>query len=151
MTKYDASMDRDANYQVITSNEAFKTTKSVTFTGAAGLGAIGDVNLFTVTGAVMLWVVGYCTSDLAGASATVTLGHALSKNSLIATTTATTIVASRVWADTTPASLDSTPSTRVAVNTTILVEVAIANVTGGAINFYCFWRPLSDDGNVVAA
>jgi len=33
----------------------------------------------------------------------------------------------------------------------IIETIGAADITAGALTYYCFWRPLSDDGLVVAA
>src|SRR3989304_3840546 len=51
----------------------FRASKTIAFTGAANLGAIGNVPLFTVTGEVVVEkLVPFCTEDLAGATGTLT-------------------------------------------------------------------------------
>lgn len=149
--KFAAQMDRDANRQVIASNEAFRVSKTIAFDGAAGNGAIGTVAVFTVTGDVMARAFATCSETLAGATATVTLGSANTAAGFISSTTATGILAGRVWSDSSPASLDTPIGDRViAGGDDIIITVGTANVTDGTLAVYCLWRPLSADGKVVA-
>ena len=68
--------------------------KTITFTGAANLGAVGAVPLFTITGKVIvLSISGLCTVNLteAAPTATLALGVTGSTSLFIAATTATGI------------------------------------------------------------
>lgn len=146
-----ASMQRDANYRTIETNEAFVTPLEVALTGAAGAGAVGTVNLFTVTGTVVVSIFAVCSEDLAGATATLEVGIAGNTAGLLAQTLATDIDNGEVWVDNTPATIEAVPSSRVLTNgTDIIGTVGTANITDGTLTFYCLWRPLSNDGNIVA-
>src|SRR3990167_4013531 len=82
-----------------------RETKSVTFTGAANLGAVGAVPLFTVTGEVLVRAIaGFCTTNLteAAPTATLALGVTGSTALFVAATTATAIDANLFWVDTVP-------------------------------------------------
>lgn len=154
MTKFAASMDRDANYMVIGGGLPFRTTKSVTFTGAAGLGAQGTVSLFTVTGDIMCKLIAKCSVDLAGATATIEAGVTGNTAFLHGQETATNIDNGDV--------VTSDAGTKVggglALNEyfvsgglDIFATVATADITAGALSYLLLWRPVSDDGAVVAA
>lgn len=128
--------------------------KSFTFTGAAGKGAVGTANLFTVTGSVKCTVYGICTSDLteAAPTATISVGITGSTAAFIAVTNAVDIDTTEVWLDNTPARSESLPTRLVlAQNSSIFATIAAQNVTGGTINFYCEYIPLSSGAKVVAA
>ena len=112
--------------------------------------------LFTVTGEVLVRIIGVCTSDLAGATATVAVGVTGNTAALLAATTATDIDTGDLWNDTTPAvgtdTLANVTGPHVLVNGADIIEtVATASVTGGNVKYICLWRPLSATGNVVAA
>ena len=136
--------------------QAFRhAAKTVTFTGAADLGAIGNVPLFTVTGEVLVVIMSpFCTVLLTGATATLALGVTGSTALFIAATTGTDIDANEFWVDTAPdpngiaipAALKD-----IAITDNIVGTVAVAAVDTGAIRFDVWWRPLSVDGNLVAA
>lgn len=134
-------------------------THTATFAGGTP-NARGDYDgtgnpttLFTVTGTVMVVVFGHCKTDLAGASATIEVGVAGNTAGIIAQTTGTDIDATEVWRDATPAVLvEALNDPLVIVGGGDIIEtVATANLTGGVIDYYCLWFPLSADGNVVAA
>lgn len=110
--------------------------------------------MFTVTGVVLVRVFGLCTTDLAGATATIELGVAGNTAALIAQTTATDIDDGDIWKDTSPEvgvdTLANLPGPfLVADGADIIETVGTANITSGNIKYYCLWRPISADGNVV--
>lgn len=156
MTLFHSSIDRDANYRNVDTDEAFRVKKTVTFTGAAGAGAQGTFNVFNVTGAVVFKILGICEVDLVGASATASVGISGNTTLYIASTTATNIDAGLSWTDNTPgtgeAANTASLTPRILPNSNnIIGTIATADVTAGRISFYGFWRPISDDGNVVPA
>lgn len=131
--------------------------KTVTFTGAAGLGAAGAVSLFTITGRVLVErIVPYCSTLLTetGGTATLALGVTGSTALFIAATGATAIDAGEFWVDTTPdpagialpAALKGVP-----IAADIIATVADATINAGVIAFDVYWRPLSDAATLVAA
>jgi len=132
--------------------------KSVTF--VATTNGNGDYDgtgnpsaLLTVTGVVELSIIALCTVDLAGANATIKVGTAKSTAGLIAQATATDIDVDDIWHDATPDSSIELTSvvTRKIVSEDVIITVATANITSGAITFVVRWAPISSDGNVVAA
>ncbi len=129
--------------------------KSVTLTGAAGLGAIGSVALFTVTGTVIARVIAVCSTNLAGASSTVEVGVTGGTDALIATTTATDIDSGEIWHDASPDSpieLSSVGTENIiAKGANIIMTVKVANATAGALKFFIIWKPVSSDGKIVAS
>ena len=129
--------------------------KTITFTGAANLGAIGAVPLFTVTGEVMVaFLVPYCTVLLAGATATLSLGVTGGVADFVAVTTATEIDADEFWTSTTPAANSiALPAAlkEILITDDIIGDVLTAAITAGAIELTCYWWPLSTDGKVEAA
>jgi len=134
----------------------YKVNKTIEFDGEAGSGAVGTVALFTVTGAVHVVVVGYCTEDLteAGATATISVGITGATAALIALVNAVDIDVGEIWFDATPAdvkALTSLGGAFVGGGEDIFATIAAQNVDDGTIDFCCFWTPLSADGNVVPA
>lgn len=134
-----------------------RATKTVTFTGAANLGAVGNVPIFTVTGevAVVLFAP-TCTVNLgeAAPTATIALGVTSKTTFFVAATTATDIDAGDVWFTITPdinAIAIPTGFKDIWCTENIIGTVAAQNVNAGAIRFDLWWMPLSSDGNVVAA
>lgn len=149
-----ASQQIDRNHKVINSNEAFVTSKTIAFDGSAGNGAQGTANLFTVSGDVLVQLVGACTESLAGASATISVGITGNTAGLIAVTTATNITNGVGWNDSTPSTVEllvNSATPRLLVNgPDIFATIATANITDGTVKIYCLWRPLSTDGSIVA-
>ena len=133
----------------------YRASVSVTFTGGAGLGAVGAVPLFTVTGEVLIEkIVPFCTTLLteAVATATLALGVTGSTALFIAATTAVDIDANEFWVDTTPdANGIAVPAALkdIAITDDVIGTVATQAVNGGVLRVDIWWRPLSGDGNVV--
>lgn len=148
-------MSRVTNPNTIAGVSGIPTRKTVAFSGAAGNGAVGAVNLFTVTGSVLIRrITARCTEDLAGATATLALGVTGSTALFIAATTATDIDTGEFWLSTTPAATGlALPAAlqNIVVDADIILTVATANITDGTIEFTVEWTPLSSDGNLVAA
>ena len=133
----------------------YRVSATVTFTGAANLGAVGAVPLFTVTGEVVVErIVGFCTTNLteAAPTATLALGVTGSTALFIAATTATGIDADLFWVSTTPtANGIAIPAAAkdIAITDNIIGTVATQAVNGGVLRVDVWWRPLSGDGSVV--
>lgn len=131
-----------------------RNSVSVTFTGAANLGAVGSVPLFTVTGEVLIaYLVPWCSVDLteAAPTATLALGVTGSTSLFIAATTGTAIDAGEFWTSTTPtANGVAVPAALkdIVITDNIIGTVAAQAVNGGAIRFDVYWLPLSSDGLV---
>jgi hypothetical protein len=131
-------------------------SKTLTFTGAANLGQIGAVPLFTVTGEVrIITLVPFCTVNLTSAGGgNLALGITGSTSLFVAATVATAIDAGEFWVDTTPdpngialpAALKD-----IIITDNIIGTVDTGDVTAGAIRFDVLYQPLSTDGLVVAA
>ncbi len=142
-----------------TTSKIRRTPKSLTFTGAAGVGAVGSVTLYTVTGDV--WLHGLiikCTTNLteAGATATMALGTVNQTSRFIAATNAVDIDANELWVSTTPTpySLDLPDAMQAVIivqGDDIIITVGAQNVNGGVIECVALWEPISTDGSLVAA
>lgn len=152
--KYTAAQDRDANFQVIGGGLPFRSSKTRTFTGASGLGAAGTTTLFTVTGAVAVRIIGLCTEDLVGA-ATLEVGISGNTAGLLAQIAdATTLDAGESYLDATPATLEAADLSSgfiISNGQDIIETIGSTNITDGTLTYVAMWRPLSDDGNLVAA
>lgn len=155
---------RDDNGNLFDNIDTFGVVRSApsAFTGGTANtrgddgGTSDPLNIFTVTGDVLVRVFGVCTTDLAGATATVSVGVTGNLAGIIPATTATDIDANDLFIKTAPAvgvdTLANVPGPFVVVNGLDIVEaVATADVTSGQIYYICLWRPLSRDGNVVSA
>lgn len=149
MSSFATAQDRDANRQVISSNQAFKLESTWTFvTGTTG--ATGAHTLFTVTGNCLVQVFGICDTDLTGA-ATIEVGVAGNTSGLLAQiANATTLDDGEVWISDTPATGVAALPGSFIVNdgADIILTVGSTAVTAGVIDFYCLWRPLSSDANI---
>lgn len=152
MTLIQSSFSRDANYVPIV-NKGLLATKIIAYNGTAGRGAQGATTLFTVTGTVLVTVFGVCTEDLAGANATLEVGISGNTAALIAQTTGTQIDVNEVWNDASPSTVEpfaTNVDKIIGAGQDIIETIATADVTDGTITYYCFWTPVSSDGNVVA-
>lgn len=136
-------------------NDVLRTSKTVTFTGAANLGEVGAVPIYTVTGEVLVVaLIPYCTVNLTEAAptgATLLLGVTGDTDLFIASTAATAIGAGEFWVSATPtANGIAVPAglKDIVITDNIIGTVGTANVDGGAIRFDLYYAPLSSDGNV---
>ena len=126
-----------------------KATKAITLSTAA---VPVTETLFTVTGEVECYVVGYIDTAVTGATLTLEVGIAGATTGIIAQTAVADLLIDLLWMDATPAILISKPSEKIIANgADIIHTIRTAAATAGAITYYCWWRPLSSDGNVVAA
>lgn len=133
-------------------------TKSVVFDGGTTNdpgdydGDGNPLTLFTVRGTVSMKLFARCATSLTGASATIKVGTALSDAALLPSTTAANIAANELWHDASPdASIElSSVLTEKIVNQDVIQTIGTANVTAGALTYICIWKPLSEDGLVIA-
>ena len=128
-----------------------RASKTVTFTGAANLGAVGNVPIFTVTGEVqILSLVPFCTVNLDSTTGTIALGVTSATTLFLAATTATAIDANEFWIDaTTPAPNGiALPAAfkDIVITDNIVGTVATAAITAGEVRFDVYYLPLSADG-----
>ncbi len=136
------------------------TLKTVTFTGAAGVGAVGDVPLFTVTGDIMVVsFVPVCTTSLTenGATSLISLGVTDIVALFIANTEPEDIDDNDIWTAIAPVTTaEALPDAlqNIIVNgdaNDILATCVTDTTTAGVINFYLRWYALSGNASVVAA
>lgn len=140
-------------------NYGYRVLKTVTFDGTAGKGAIGTVNLFSVTGTIRGKLTAFCTTNLAeeGApgGATVEVGIAGNTAGLIAQTAALDIDAGDIWHDASPDASLELAATAIEFNLSngvdIILTVATDEVTEGVITFCLEYFALSTDGSSEAA
>ena len=125
------------------------TSKTITFTGAANLGAVGNVPIFTVTGTVIVrTIVGIVGTTLASTgAATIALGTTNQTARFIAATTATNMTSTNtIWASTTPTqgSIDAPGAMiNVFVTENIVGTVATAAVSAGVLTVTCVYDALN--------
>lgn len=126
--------------------------KVITFTGAAGAGAVGTVTAFTITGKVIVRQIFGVTSTprLAGnANAKLSLGVTGNTAAFIGLTNVTGFASGTVWTETTPSAYANgvVPACRDAVVTNnILITCATADTTSGVLKMYAIYEPLTDNG-----
>ena len=127
-------------------------TKTITFTGADSLGLHGTATTcFTITGGVVVieYICGRVTTNLAGASATITLGTTQQTTKFIGTTTATTLVTTaELWLSTTATAGSlafPAADVNIAVDENIILSSthASADVTSGVLEIDVRWLPLT--------
>lgn len=135
----------------------YRETKTVTFTGASGLGAVGAVPIFTVTGEVLVEIIVPFTTTLlteAAPTATIALGVTGNTTLFIAATTATLLIANSFWESAAPkANGAAIPNALkdIAITDNIIATVGGQAVDGGVTRFDVLWLPLSSDGLLVPA
>ena len=121
-------------------------TKTITFTGGAGAGAIGQVPVFSFSGLVhCVKLIPYCTVDLVSSGGTISLGHSLTVNALIAVTTASTVDAGMYWLTATPNNKFITiPALlfNAIYKASMTIDVLTADVTAGTLVFYMEYYPI---------
>jgi hypothetical protein len=126
-------------------------TKAVTFANTTGA-----VALFTVTGDVIVRLITVCTTDCASAGAcNGEIGIAGATGVIVPTTDITTLAAREIWHDASPdaeieATSDAMHDVVISDGNDIILTLS-AQADSGALAVYCFWFPLSADGNVSAA
>ena len=136
-------------------------TKTITFTGGAGAGAVGSaVTIWTLTGRVMLFhITCFCTTTVVSTAGTgtIALGVATTTSAFVSTTTmgAGTLAANDWWngANSTPAEIGQeilpfsagAPQT---LNESIIITVATNAITSGVLVFDCWYRSLTTGGSL---
>ncbi|HEX3088974.1 MAG TPA: hypothetical protein VHQ23_09985 [Ilumatobacteraceae bacterium] len=130
-------------------------TKTITFDGNANTGAVGAVPLFTLTGAVWVQRIGGYSvlTPVSAGGGTLALGVTGSTSLFIAATTATGIVTGDSWQTATPnANGLAVPAALkdILIVTSIIGTVGTANITGGSITVTVEYKPLTDNGALVA-
>lgn len=156
-------MSRDENHNPMPAMDSFNVVKASPGAFIGGTadargdydGTSNPTTLFTVTGDVVVRVIGVCTTNLAGATATLEVGTTKSTASIIAQTTGTDIDANELWHDASPdtnVEAATVAAAKFVVGGADIIEtIGTANLTAGEIYYICLWRPISPDGNVVAA
>lgn len=126
--------------------------KTVTFTGAAGAGAVGNIVIGTVTGRILIThLSAYCSTTVVTTSAgELELGVSGNTAALIAQIAdAGDLLAKEFWNDATPTEVDAaSPIVDKVVASDILLKITTSPMTAGVIEFAMLWHPLSTDGNL---
>lgn len=137
--------------------------KAMTYVGGSGTGATGTVNLFTVTGDVLIYrfwgSVNTSVTDDGGAT-TIEVGTANNINALMdQIADATALVDGTIWSHGSAPVADigeGNPVTHIAqpINDGANIIQTIgagSNVDGGQIDYYCIWASVEVGANIVAA
>ncbi len=138
--------------KVLISRVPKQLIKTITFTGASGLGLVNvAVPVATVTGRILIVRMAiHCLTSLTGGGATLTLGTTSNVAAMIGLTTATTLDANEFWDDSTPeagvAQITSLVDT--ALSESLQIDPLTATIATGALEFSIFWLPLSVNGNL---
>lgn len=132
--------------------------KTVAFSGAAGNGAVGEVDLFTITGRVLVtWFAAFVTEDLVDAAPTATLevGTTTNTEEFIAQMVDVDDLNAGDWwvGATSPAQSAQVPAASIdaLVSVDIVVTVGSQDVDDGTIVFDIWYTPVTDDGLLVVA
>lgn len=157
MTDFPTTLDRSP-WQ---SNPA---TKTITWTGASGLGANGTTTtLFTVTGGL---VAAYVTANrvttnhtVSNALATISMGVTGQAALFIPLTVVLNVTGllttTPIWVSTTPTAggilLPSIAQNNVIAANIIATIGGTGNVTGGVLEFNVVWQPITPGASLVAA
>lgn len=164
---FDAAMQKDSQGYPVQGIFPFMAKKVVQFAGATtdawgnDGGALDGGTLFTVTGVVKCIVVGKCTEDCTGAGSTDEVGITGATAIFMPTTTMTNLDSGEIWLNNaTPATYFIVGESEAAADNLpiymlngndIIMTTKTANTEDGTVEFYCYWTPISSDGNVVAA
>lgn len=146
-------IERNEHFDSYGSMGANLARKTITFSNTGP----GAETLYTVTGDVIVKLIGVCTADLidAAGGGTVEVGLSGATAAIIAQTTTTAVDAREIWHDNSPDSeIEALSVFREYIITDgndVILTIGTQDVDSGALVFYCFWIPLSADGNVVAA
>lgn len=125
--------------------EGNRVSKQITLNGGTSYAA------FTVTGVVAVKVIGVINTATTNHADTSSVGTATSAAGLIAATAGTAMqTVNQIWTDNAPSKFEAFPATRNVISESIALA-STANIAAGVITLYCFWKPISSDGNVVAA
>src|SRR3990167_10517548 len=168
MSKFDASMDRDGNFQVLTGSYPFRTKRTITFAGAT-TNAWGDDGgtldggvIYTVTGLIFVKLIAACTTLLdSDGAASLAIGITGDTAIFMPAETATQIDAGQIWFNDAAnaaygiigeeaAAADNLPEYALSGNDIILTVAGGANVTSGVLDFYCQYRPVGSSSSIVA-
>lgn len=125
----------------------------------ADLTGYDTASAFTVTGDVLVnvWgVVGATGITSTSGTTTLSVGTTEAAQAIIANSTVnnTQFAATDVWVDSSPSDDAETLAERRVViggGAAIVLTRSVDDLTAGTLTLYCEWKPLSSDGNVVAA
>jgi hypothetical protein len=130
--------------------EPIRLIQDITFSNDTG-----TVNVFTVTGDVLVRIIPVITTDVVpDTTANIRLGVVGNTDSMIVDSISTNLDARGIWVDQTPDyEIEPTDRARdyIITDGNDIILTLDAQVNSGVIRFYCFWSKLSIDGKVVNA
>ena len=148
-----ATQQLDGNRRTITSNEAFLSASTWTFSELT-TGATGAHTVFTATDNLLVQCFAICDTSLLGAG-TLELGVTGNTAALLTQIAdATTFDDGHVWGvDGSPAVGVEALGTMKALNdgSDIIMTIGTTAITGGVIDIYCLWRPLTENSSITVA
>ncbi len=157
-----------AAWQFLLRGGPFMVRKTVAFDGSAGNGAVGTVDIFTITGRVQVEQMAlFTTENLAQAAPTATIrfGTAFNDDDFCTEQNAVELTVGEFWngAASDPnvimaaAAINPSPGSsltspwRKLLSQDPILTIGAQNVTDGTIEIACLWTPISSDGKLVAA
>jgi hypothetical protein len=118
-------------------------------------GADGITRLFNIDGTCLVAINGHCSTDLAGATATLAHGTATNSTLFTSALVATDIDKYKtidktgiVAVGTAP---NATPHATLTTGDVIQIDPAVANITAGVITYVCYYKPQSQYASVTVA
>ncbi len=137
-------MSRFKNVEALGTN---RLTQTITFSNDTG-----TVNVFTVTGDVLVRIIPVITTDLVpNTSANIRLGVVGDTEAMIVDSDTDGLDARGIWIDQSPdheiEPIDRIRSYIITGGNDVVLTLS-AQVNSGVIEFYCFWSRLSTDGAV---
>ena len=140
----------DVTTSAVPTAPGYLSSKTVTFTGASGLGQNGSTTTwFTVAGGLVVIdeISGRCTTNCTGATSTQSLGVVGLTSLFIAATVMTTLTtAAPIWMSSTPTAaglIKPTITQNSVIATNIISSVLVADTTGGVVEINVRWHPLT--------
>lgn len=131
--------------------------KAITY-AAGSTGAASAKTIFTVTGVVRVKLIAKCTATLtSGGTPTIQVGTTITGAGLLPqVANATTIATGEMWHmqdGTVDASVETESTTMFTklVSEDIKETIGTTTITGGSLEYYLLWQPVSPDGTVIAA
>lgn len=132
------------NSVAVSTNETTYSFGTATLVG----GKTGTINLFTVTGQVLVALIAVGTATLTGASATLKAGNSTTSTRYLPSLTATTFTVGKTedltGLVTAGTAIAKTPNQVAFDGESIIATVGTADVTGGTLDYYVIYFPLSD-------
>lgn len=144
----EATYRRDGNFVPITTL-GLPAVKTLTFNGTT-VGSVGTSTLFNITGTVGVTFFAVVEDNLLG-SGTLEIGTAGSTAALATQRLATVLDQFHVWSGASSAHSGPISTSIHALEQNIIQTIGTNTVTAGTITYYCYWTPISNDGNVTAA